>query len=244
VTRETRAQPDAMAGSVDRRTWLIAKCSTSSAPARENPAATNSNTAPGIRPLLVTLASRLLPMMVHLPRRAGGLVRLRGRTRMRAQKMLECRARSAAAPDFSGIIGGHLGPGGGKGSDGMKVVCASCRVEGRSGDLGQKAPLDDPSETHGYCPRHAALLLASLPSLSFPDVELLIVVRRPDVPLFEYLQHRLAEVRGVKVILERRGGDRRRDLRQRAPDRRRLRRRLRLGQASSLGYTVVRFRPR
>ena len=126
----------------------------------------------------------------------------------------------------------------------MKVVCASCRAEGRSGDLGEKAPFDDPSETHGYCSRHAALLLASLPSLSFPDIELLIVVRRPDVQLFDYLQRRLEGVRGVKVILERRFGDRRRDPRQRAPDRRRLRRRLRLGQASSLGYTVVRFRPR
>jgi len=126
----------------------------------------------------------------------------------------------------------------------MKVVCASCRAEGRSGDLGEKAPLDDPSETHGYCPRHAALLLASLPSLSFPDIELLIVVRRPDVQLFEYLQRRLDGVKGVKVILERRVVDRRRDRGHRAPDRRRLRRRLRLGQASSLGYTVVRFRPR
>jgi hypothetical protein len=126
----------------------------------------------------------------------------------------------------------------------MKVICASCRVEGRPGDLGQKAPFDDPAETHGYCPRHAALLLAALPSLSFPDVELLIVVRRHDVALFEYLQRRLDGVRGVKVILERRGADRRHELRPRAPDRRRLRRRLRLGQASSLGYTVVRFRPR
>ena len=126
----------------------------------------------------------------------------------------------------------------------MRVICASCRAEGRSGDLGEKAPFDDPSETHGYCPRHAALLLASLPSLSFPDIELLIVVRRHDVALFEHLQRRLEGVRGVKVMLERRAGDRRHELRQRAPDRRRLRRRLRLGQASSLGYTVVRFHPR
>jgi hypothetical protein len=126
----------------------------------------------------------------------------------------------------------------------MRVICASCRVEGRSGDLGEKAPFDDPAETHSYCPRHAALLLASLPSLSFPDVELLIVVRRHDVTLFEYLQRRLDGVRGVKVILDRRVRDRRHALGQRAPDRRRLRRRLRLGQASSLGYTVVRFRPR
>jgi hypothetical protein len=126
----------------------------------------------------------------------------------------------------------------------MRIICASCRVEGKSGDLGEKAPYDDPSETHGYCPRHAALLLAALPSLSFPDIELLIVVRRHDRTLFDYLQHRLDGVRGVKVLLERRLGDRRRMVRERAPDRRRLRRRLRLGQASSLGYTVVRFRPR
>jgi len=126
----------------------------------------------------------------------------------------------------------------------MKVICASCRVEGRSGDLGEKAPFDDPSETHGYCPRHAALLLAALPSLSFPDIELLIVVRRHDITLFGYLERQLEGVRGVKVILERRVSDRRHALGQRAPDRRRLRRRLRLGQASSLGYTVVRFRPR
>ena len=126
----------------------------------------------------------------------------------------------------------------------MRIICASCRAEGRSGDLGEKAPFDDPAETHGYCSRHAALLLAALPSLSFPDIELLIVVRRHDLTLFEYLQHRLAGVRGVKVILERRLADRRHSLGQRAPDRRRLRRRLRLGQASSLGYTVVRFRPR
>src|SRR4029453_1537242 len=112
------------------------------------------------------------------------------------------------------------------------------------GDLGEKAPFDDPSETHGYCPRHAALLLAALPSLSFPDIELLIVVRRHDIPLFDYLERQLEGVRGVKVILERRVSDRRHALVQRAPDRRRLRRRLRLRHASSLGYTVVRFRPR
>jgi len=124
----------------------------------------------------------------------------------------------------------------------MKVVCASCRVEGKSGDLGEKAPFNDPTETHGYCGRHAALLLASLPSLSFPDIEMLIVVRRHDDTLFEYLQQRLIGVRGVKVILERRVGDRRRHAEVRAPDRRRLERRLRYGQVSALGYTIVRFR--
>jgi hypothetical protein len=124
----------------------------------------------------------------------------------------------------------------------MKIVCASCRVEGRPGALGEKAPFDDPGETHGYCPRHSALFLASLPSMAFPDVDLLIVVRRRDRPLFDYLQRRLVGVRGVKVLLERRAGDRRREARAFSKERRRLERRLRPGQVSSLGYTILRFR--
>jgi hypothetical protein len=114
-------------------------------------------------------------------------------------------------------------------------------MEGKSGDLGEKPPFDDVSETHGYCGRHAALLLTSLPSLSFPDVEMLIVVRRLDLTLFDYLERRLVGVRGVKVILERRASDRRTQARSHSPDRRRLDRRLRHGHVSALGYTVVRF---
>ena len=124
----------------------------------------------------------------------------------------------------------------------MKVICASCRVEGKSGDMGEKPPFDDLSETHGYCSRHTALLLATLPSHAFPDVDLLIVVRRRDRALFDYLQSRLVGVRGVKVLLERRAGDRRRAAWAPPRDRRRLERRLRSSQASSLGYTIVRFR--
>jgi hypothetical protein len=124
----------------------------------------------------------------------------------------------------------------------MKIICASCRVEGRSGDMGEKAPFDDPSETHGYCARHTAQLLATLPSHAFPDVDLLIVVRRRDQTLYDYLQSRLAGVRGVKVLLERRAGDRRHGAYAPSRDRRRLERRLRAGLASSLGYTIVRFR--
>jgi hypothetical protein len=124
----------------------------------------------------------------------------------------------------------------------MKIVCASCRVEGRSGDMGEKAPFDNPTETHGYCARHTAQLLATLPSHAFPDVDLLIVVRRREQTLYDYLQSRLTGVRGVKVILERRAGDRRHAAYVPSRDRRRLERRLRPGQASSLGYTIVRFR--
>ena len=149
----------------------------------------------------------------------------------------------AATRSFSGIIDGLDRRGeGARLVDGMRVICASCRVEGRSGDLGEKAPFDDPTETHGYCARHAAQLLASLPSRSFPDAEMLLVVRRHDPTLFEYLQRRLVGVRGVQVILERRQGDRRREARPPAKDRRRVQRRLRHGQMSSLGYTSVRFR--
>ena len=75
--------------------------------------------------------------------------------------------------------------------------------------MGEKAPFDDHSETHGHCARHTAQLLATLPSHAFPDVDLLIVVRRRDQTLYDYLQSRLAGVRGVKVLLERRAGDRR-----------------------------------
>jgi hypothetical protein len=124
----------------------------------------------------------------------------------------------------------------------MKIICASCRVEGRSGDMGEKAPFDNPTETHGYCARHTAQLLATLPSHAFPDVDLLIVVRRREQTLYDYLQSRLTGVRGVKVILERRAGDRRHTAHVPSSDRRRLERRLRPGQASSLGYTIVRFR--
>ena len=124
----------------------------------------------------------------------------------------------------------------------MRIICASCRVEGRSGDMGEKAPFDDLSETHGYCARHTAQLLAKLPSHAFPDVDLLIVVRRRDQALYDYLHSRLAGVRGVKVILERRAGDRRHGAYPPSRDRRRLERRLRPGHASSLGYTIVRFR--
>jgi len=53
---------------------------------------------------------------------------------------------------------------------------------------------------------HAAPLLASIPALSFSDVELLLVVRRHDQALFDYLQRQLIGVRGVEVILERRWG--------------------------------------
>lgn len=123
----------------------------------------------------------------------------------------------------------------------VKAYCAWCRQEGRSGDLGEREPYSDPRETHGVCDRHQQELLATLPSMSFPGIQLLLVIAAKEGALYEYLQPRLASVKGVKVMIERRRGDRRREERDVPGDRRKRDRRVRRGQASALGYTLVRF---
>lgn len=123
----------------------------------------------------------------------------------------------------------------------MDLICSLCRKEGKYSDLGNMDPVDKHSPTDGICARHEAQLFASRPSQSFPDVELLIVVRRDDKALFEHLEPLLGRLRGVKVILERREGDRRYEAHTQTYDQRLLERRLRQGQSSSLGYTMIRF---
>lgn len=124
---------------------------------------------------------------------------------------------------------------------GVKVKCPWCEREGRPADLGEREPLDDPAVTHGICRRHALEFLRTLPSRSFPGVQLLLVVNPKESALFEFLQRRFAGVRGVKVIVDRRRGERRR-AQQSAPDeRRRAERRVRPGEVYALGYTVIRF---
>lgn len=44
----------------------------------------------------------------------------------------------------------------------MKVICSWCRGEGRSGFLGEKAPLDDMRETHSICFEHETAVRALL----------------------------------------------------------------------------------
>jgi hypothetical protein len=44
--------------------------------------------------------------------------------------------------------------------DPMKVVCSWCRGEGRSGFVGEKAPLDDMRETHSICLEHETAVRA------------------------------------------------------------------------------------
>ncbi len=118
----------------------------------------------------------------------------------------------------------------------MKVICASCEREGKPAYLGECEPYDNPATTHGLCQRHKEQALEALPSQSFPDAEMLIVVRPNDIDLYEYLLRRFAGVRGVSVILERRQSDRPVD------EREHNERRIRQGTGSSLGYTVVRFK--
>jgi hypothetical protein len=123
----------------------------------------------------------------------------------------------------------------------VKAYCAWCRQEGRDGDLGEREPLDDPRETHGVCDRHQQELLATLPSSSFPGLELLVIIALKEAALYEYLRSRLIGVKGVHVMVERRRNDRRRQGRPVSDDRRRRDRRVRRGQTSALGYTLVRF---
>ncbi|PYM90900.1 MAG: hypothetical protein DME04_21155 [Candidatus Rokuibacteriota bacterium] len=73
---------------------------------------------------------------------------------------------------------------------------------------------------------------------------MLVIVRPNDTSLLEYLRGKFAGVRGVKVIVDRRLEDRRREESAVPDDRRRVRtRRIRRGEASPLGYTIVRFTP-
>jgi hypothetical protein len=123
----------------------------------------------------------------------------------------------------------------------MKVTCAWCQREGEPASLGERAPLDDPAETHGICRRHTLGLLDRLPSRSFPGVRLLFVVGRDESALYENLRRELAGVSGVRVMLERRHGERRVERLNVPDDQRRDDRRVRQGEVSSLGYTVIRF---
>ena len=123
----------------------------------------------------------------------------------------------------------------------MRVTCAWCQHEGRPATLGERAPLDNPAETHGICRRHTLDLLSRMPSRSFPGVRLLLVVSATETALYEHLQRELAGVDGVKVMLDRRRGDRRAEEQVVADEHHGLDRRIRQGEMSALGYTIIRF---
>jgi hypothetical protein len=128
----------------------------------------------------------------------------------------------------------------------MKLLCTWCRMEGKPGYLGEREPLEDEMPTHGICPDHQQQVLSRLPSKSFPDVVLLLVIRRDDPALYQRLRLSFAGAPYVKVIVDRRVGDRRSSQTPVNEERRHTRtRRIRKGTVSAIGgYTVVRFSPK
>ena len=128
----------------------------------------------------------------------------------------------------------------------MKVLCAWCLREGKPGDLGEREPLEDPGVTHSVCAVHRDQVLEALPSRSFPDAALLIVVGRNNAELYEHLRWSFAGVPDVKVIVDRRTEGRRSAQDPVSDDRRCVStRRLRQGRISPVGgCTFVRFTPR
>lgn len=123
----------------------------------------------------------------------------------------------------------------------MRILCAWCEQEGEPADLGESEPLSDPTETHGICGRHWQEVLGTLPSRSFPGIELLIVVAATETRLYERLRRTMAGVSGVKVILDRRRTERRADNGPVTQERRKFDRRVRVTKPNRLGYVAVRF---
>jgi hypothetical protein len=128
----------------------------------------------------------------------------------------------------------------------MHLLCAWCRSEGKPGYLGLREPLENPGLTHGVCAGHKEQLLESIPSRSFPETELLIVVRPNYMALYEHLQRWVLGAPDVKVLVDRRAADRRSATCPVTDERRSVRtRRIRRGTISLQGsYTVVRFTPK
>ncbi|HEX3179331.1 MAG TPA: hypothetical protein VHZ49_21835 [Methylomirabilota bacterium] len=124
----------------------------------------------------------------------------------------------------------------------MRVICAWCQQEGRTGLLRVREPLEDSSETHGICDRHQQAVFETFPSTSFPTTRWLFIVPRGDISRFEHMTKLLRDVAGTTVILDRRRADRRRAPADGAPDRRRYDRRVRRPETNSLGYGLVRFK--
>jgi hypothetical protein len=120
----------------------------------------------------------------------------------------------------------------------MKVVCAWCEREGQPSYLGEREPSENLATTHGICLTHKEQSLEGLPSQSFPDVWMLIMVRPDDPDLYESFERAFGGIPGVRIIVDQRRADRL------VGERGRGERRIRRGRASATGYTMVRFSPK
>lgn len=123
----------------------------------------------------------------------------------------------------------------------MRVMCAWCQQEGKSGLLRIREPIDDPAETHGICERHQQAIFEAFPSTSFPTTRWLFIVPARDPARYQHLVQLLHDVAGATVIADRRRSERRRGGIRPAEERRRLDRRVRRPEINSLGYALVRF---
>jgi hypothetical protein len=123
----------------------------------------------------------------------------------------------------------------------MRVICAWCQKEGRSGLLRVREPLDDPAETHGICERHQQEVFEGFPSISFPSTRWLFIVPASDTARFKHLEQLMRDVPGATVIQDRRQGERRKTEGAVTQNRRRSDRRIRRPTFSSLGYALIRF---
>jgi hypothetical protein len=109
--------------------------------------------------------------------------------------------------------------------------------------LGEREPLEDPVETHGICQRHLTQLLGAARSRPSAGLRLLIVVKRSDQSLCEYITRAMVGVEGVRVMADRRHGERRREAHSTPGERRRADRRQSRGVVHSMGCNFVRFEP-
>jgi len=125
----------------------------------------------------------------------------------------------------------------------MRAICAWCRAEGSPADLGEREPLENPDETHGFCQRHLTQLLGAARSRPSAGLRLLIVVKRSDQSLYEYLTRAMAGLEGVHVMADRRHGERRREARPVSGERRQADRRQSRAVVHSISSTFVRFGP-
>ena len=125
----------------------------------------------------------------------------------------------------------------------MRGICSWCRAEGLPADLGERAPLDDPAETHGLCQRHLTEFLAAARARPFAGLRLLIVVKSGEQSLYDYLTRSMTEVEGVHVMVDRRLGERRGAARPVRGERRQGDRRESRAVVDSMGCTFVRFGP-
>jgi hypothetical protein len=90
----------------------------------------------------------------------------------------------------------------------VKAVCVRCRVEGRAGVIGERPPLDDPTPVAGVCWTHKLESLGQRRGATADPV--LVVIGRHEPAVYARVSEQFLDDPGVRVILDRRKGERRR----------------------------------